>query len=627
VLSRASGLDPQFIIVDYEVDGVAQRVNNAGGRATWTNEAKTLIVGTTVIHNEDEQARTNVGGVDVRFTPTPNTEVRAEFAKSDANAKAGAANVSEGGSTAWLVEAEHHTPKIDLLAYAREQQAGYGVGQTNASETGTRKFGFDGRVRITPALSLTGSAWQEDYLGSDAQRQAGRILAEYKTPGLDMRAGLTVANDTLQDGTKAQSNIAQFGATKRLMNNRLELDAQTEIPLGTSESIDFPARHKIGARFAVNDDISLIGGYELADGDTIKARTARVGFDLKPWTGGRFVASANQQSIDEYGPRSYAAYGFAQSLPVGKRVTVDFTLDGNKTLGGVNTTAVLNPNQPVASGGFLGTDGSLTEDFIAMTTGATYRSDRWSLASRAEFRDGQTTNRYGLTAAALRQIGEGKALGGSLSWFRAKQFGGPRTESAALALSWANRPDNSRFSFLEKFELRSDKVTGAVFGLPGPIGGAPLSVSGNAISQRIINSFSLNWSPTEKADNGDYLTRSEISFFWGSRYVFDKIEQDDLKGLSNVFGADIRFDLGKMVDIGASGTLRQNPHGEALSYSGGPTIGITPAKNAYISIGYNVVGFHDRDFEASRYSRSGPFVTLRLKFDQDSFGALGLGRK
>jgi hypothetical protein len=152
-------------------------------------------------------------------------------------------------------------------------------------------------------------------------------------------------------------------------------------------------------------------------------------------------------------------------------------------------------------------------------------------------------------------------------------------------------------------------------------------VSGNAVSKRVINSFSLNWSPTDRQDNGDYLTRSEISFFWGSRYVFDRIEQDDLKGWSNVFGADIRFDLGKMVDVGASGTLRQNPHGEALSYSGGPTIGITPAKNTYISIGYNVVGFHDRDFEASRYSRSGPFVTLRLKFDQDSFGALGLGRK
>jgi uncharacterized repeat protein (TIGR01451 family) len=626
ILSRASGLDPQFIIADYEVDGVAQRVNNAGGRATWTNSAKTLTVGTTAIHNEDELTRTNAGGVDVRFTPSPNTEVRAEFAASDASAKQGATNVSEGSSTAWLVEAEHHSSKVDLLGYAREQQAGYGVGQTNTSENGTRKFGVDGRVRLTPALSLTGSAWQENYLKTDAQRQAARILAEYRTKGLDARAGLTLANDTLDDGRKARSTIAQFGATKRLFDNRLELDAQTEFGLNSSESIDFPARHKLSARFAVTDDISLIGSYELANGDTIKARTARVGFDLKPWTGGRFVASANQQSVDEYGPRSYAAYGFAQSLPLGKKVTVDFTLDGNKALGGVDPARVLNPAQPVASGGFLGTDGAITEDFTAVTTGATYRGERWSVAGRAEYRAGQTTDRYGFTAAALRQIGEGKAFGGSLSWFRAKQNGGPSTESAAIAVSWANRPDNSRFSFLEKLELRSDKVSGAVLGRPGPIGGAPLTISGNAISKRIINSFSLNWSPTDKVD-GEYLTRSEISFFWGTRYTFDRIEQDDLKGWSNVFGTDIRFDLGKHLDVGLSGTLRQNPGGKALSYSGGPILGISPAKNTYISLGYNVVGFHDRDFEGSRYTRSGPFVTLRLKFDQDSFGALGLGRK
>ena len=115
--------------------------------------------------------------------------------------------------------------------------------------------------------------------------------------------------------------------------------------------------------------------------------------------------------------------------------------------------------------------------------------------------------------------------------------------------------------------------------------------------------------------------------FWGTRYVFDRFGADDLKGWSNVFGADIRFDLGRLVDVGVSGTVRQNPGGRSYAGSGGPTIGISPMNNTYIAVGYNVVGFHDRDFEASRYTRSGPFVTVRLKFDQNSFSALGLGRR
>ena len=626
VLSRASAFDPQFIIVDYEVDGVAQRVINAGGRATWTNATKTLTIGATAIHNEDESANTNVGGLDVKFQPTANTEVRAEFAMSDAKAKTGATGVTEGSSTAWLIEAEHHSSKVDLLAYARQQEAGYGVGQINSSETGTRKFGVDGRVRVTDALSFTGSAWHEDYLNSVAQRDAGRVLAEYRTKGLDLRAGLTIARDTLDDGRSAQSTIGQLGATKRFLNNKLELDAQTEIPLSASESIDFPARHKVSARYSVTDDLSLIGSYEVAKGDTINARTARIGFDLKPWSGGHLIASANQQNFDEYGPRTYAAYGLAQSVAVNAKVTLDFTFDGNKTLGGVDPSRVLNAAQPVASGGFLGTDGTLSEDFNAVTAGASYRGKTWSITGRGEYRDGDTTNRYGVQLAGLRQIGEGRAFGGAFSWFRAQQAGGPKTETAQLALSLAHRPDDSRFSFLNKLELRSDKVTGAVFGQAGPIGGAPLSVSGNVVSKRIVNSLAVNWSPTERR-GGEYLTRSEISVFWGTRYNFDKIEADDLKGWSNVVGADIRFDLGKTLDVGLSGTIRQNPGGSSYSYSGGPTIGIAPIKNTYITLGYNVVGFKDRDFEASRYTRSGPFVTLRLKFDQDSFGALGLRKR
>ncbi len=628
ILSRSSLLDPQFIVVDYEIDGTGQRVINAGGRATIKNASKTLTLGATAIHDESDLSKTNMGGLDLRFTPNANNEVRAEIAVSDASAKAGGRVPSTNGrALAWLVEAEHHGSKYDVLAYARQQDAGFGVGQTNGAENGTRKFGVDGRVRLSPQLSLVGSGYQEDYLDAVTRRQAARGLIEYRGKALDLRAGVTLANDRLSTGATATSTIAQFGATKKLFDNRLELDAQTEFPIGgKNDSIDFPARHKVGARFALTDDVSIVGAYEIADGEKIDARTARIGFDIKPWAGARLVASANQQATQEYGPRSFAAYGLSQSLPIGKKVTIDATLEGNKTLRGIDRTRVLNVAQPVASGGFIGSDGVLSEDFTALTTGATYRGENWSVTGRAEYRDGSLGNRYGVTAAALRQIGEGRAFGGALSWFHADSVNGPRTETANIALSWVNRPDNSRFAFLEKLDLRQDKVRGAVFGQPGPIGGAPLTISGDVTSKRIVNSLSLNWSPTSRIGD-EYLGRSEISAFIGTRYVFDRFGVDDLKGLSNVFGTDIRFDLGKHVDLGVSGTVRQSPGGRTFSYSGGPSISISPVKNSYISIGYNVVGFTDRDFEDSRYTRSGPYVTLRLKFDQNSFSALGLGRK
>ncbi|MFN3389736.1 MAG: hypothetical protein ACK40O_12490, partial [Allosphingosinicella sp.] len=615
VLSRSPGLDPQFIVADYEVDGVASRTVNAGGRASWRNADETVQIAATAIRDADAQRSTDLVGADLRYRPSASTEIRAEIAVSDSDAKAGAPAAGAGTATAWQVEAEHHGGRYDVLAYARERESGFGLGQTNAGENGTRKFGFDGRARFGEAWSVTASAWHEDYLASDARRIAARILGEYRGRDLSARAGLTLADDRLADGREAGSTLFQLGATKRFLANRLELDAQTEIPLGgEDESIDFPARHRLSARYAVSSAVQLVGTYEIADGEQVDARTARIGFDLKPWAGARIALSGNVQDIAEYGPRSFAAFGLSQSLVLDEHWSVDLSLDSNKTLGGIDPARVLNPLHPVASGGHLGA-GTLAEDFTALTAGATYRADRWTATVRAEYRAGERDDRYGLTAAALRQIGEGSAAGGAFNWFVARAEGGAETRTVNLQLSWAHRPADSRWSLLEKLELREDAVTGAVAGLPGPIG-VPLSVTGDVRSRRMVNALSINFS----ADGG-----YEASLFWGARYVTERLGDDDIGGWSNVVGADLRFDLGETIDIGMAGTVRHGLGARTLAWSGGPSVGVTPFENGWLSVGWNLVGFHDRDFSDSRYTRSGPYVTMRMKFDQMSLQGLGLG--
>lgn len=618
ILSRSSNLDPQFIIAEYEVDGVGQRVNNAGGRVKWQSEDKKLQIAATAIHDETDSDRTNLGGVDVRYRPNATTELRAEVAASDGEARTGSSTPDAGSATAILLEAEHHGSKFDVLAYYRRQEAGFGVGQTNRSEIGTEKFGVDTRVRITDRLSVSALGYHEDYLETGARRIAATGELEYRTEKTSVRAGITHADDRLADGSTNRSTLVRLGGSQKFFDNKLEVDAQTEFALGgEDESIDFPARHRLGARYVINPDIQLIGSYEIAKGENIDARTARVGFDIAPWAGGRIVASANQQDISEYGPRTFAAYGLAQSFKLNDKWSLDFTLDGNQTIGGFSRSDVINPLQPVASGGFLGSDGTLTEDFVAVTGGASYHGDRWSWTGRAEWRGGDTTTRYGLTTALLRQIGEGRAVGGALRWFRAKQEGGASTTTAQAEISWAHRPSDSQWSFLNKTEYRFDKVENAVAGLPGPVGGAPLLVNGDVKSSRIVNSLSVNYTPIDE-DDGAFIERGEYALFWGTRYNTDRYGLDDVKGWSNVVGADMKFDLSDVADVGVSGTVRIGTSGKNIAWSGGPTVTVTPFKNANITLGYNMVGFEDRDFEESRYTRSGPFLTFKLKFDQQS---------
>lgn len=622
ILSRSSGLDPQFIIAEYEVNGIGKRVKNAGGRVRWNSDDQKLQVGATAIHDETDIAKTNLVGADVVYRPGAGTEIRAEFAASDGTSKAGTSVVDAGGAAAWLVEAEHHDEKFDVSAYYREQQAGFGVGQTNVSEIGTRKFGAEARAHITDKLSISALGYQENYIETGARRRVASGEIQYRDGATTASAGLLHANDRLADGSINQSTLVKIAGSQKLFNDKLELNAQTEFALNDQdESIDFPARHSFGARYAIRSDIQIVGGYEIAKGENIDARTVRLGFDVAPWAGGRVTASANQQEITEYGPRTFAAYGLAQSFKLNEKWSLDFTLDGNKTLNGFNREDVVNPLHPVASGGFLGSDNTLTEDFTAVTAGATYRNGDWAWTGRAEWRDGEESLRYGATAAILRQIGEGRAVGGAINWFRAKATGGAETTTAQAEISWAHRPADSQWSFLDKLEYRYDAVTNAVAGEAGPIGGVALTVDGDAKSSRIINSLSINYTPLDD-EYGNIVERGEYAFFWGTRYSTDKYGVDDIKGWSNVVGADFRFDLNSAIDIGASGTVRIGTGAKNIAWSAGPTLTLKPFDNANVTLGYNFTGFEDRDFEEERYTRSGPFLTFKLKFDQTSLAGI-----
>ena len=51
--------------------------------------------------------------------------------------------------------------------------------------------------------------------------------------------------------------------------------------------------------------------------------------------------------------------------------------------------------------------------------------------------------------------------------------------------------------------------------------------------------------------------------------------------------------------------------------SGGASVGLKLLEDVWLSLGYNVVGFRDRDFTGG-YTAQGPFLRFRFRFNQDS---------
>ncbi|MFN4112313.1 MAG: hypothetical protein ACK4GD_00050 [Sphingomonadaceae bacterium] len=618
VLSRDFDLNPQFIVIDYEVDsGRGQETWNGGVRADYTFADGAVRIGATAITDQGENARTELGAVDVRARLGNTTEIRAELGVS-----------RRGGAeaTGWLVEAEHRTGSLDLLAYARSVDQDYGTGQQNGAELGRRKFGVDARFAASEQLTFVASAWHDQSLVDASERQAVQVGAAWRAGNTDARIALAHFADQRADGTKGDSTVLEAGVTQRLFGNRLELGATTSVALDQAESIDLPARHRLRARYAVTDWLRLVGNYEIADGETLKARNFNGGVELSPWRGSRVLATLGQQDIKELGKRSYAAFGLAQSLQVTSALTLDATVDGNRALSGASPFELINPAQPPASGGQLGQDGTAFEDFTALTLGGTWRKDRWAATMRGEYRDGEFASRKGMTFGVIRQLGEGVVVGSGASWTRAEATGAAQTEVLDAAVSIAFRPDESPFAFLGKLEFRSDRVMDAVAGEAGPAGRTALNVTGDAKAQRLIASLSTNWSPRGMEDD-EQVRRTEIGLFVGARYNFDKFEGFDLGSTTVLGGLDARIGIGNRIEIGGTATVRANLDEGTTSFAIGPQIGFSPAANTLLTIGYNVTGFRDPDFSAARHTDKGLFAAVRMKFDADSFSFLGLGRR
>ncbi len=615
ILSRDSNLNPIFIVVDYEVEGGRSAKLAAATRVATKLFADRVELGASVIRDETVGDAT-VAGVDLKVRATRTTEIRGELGSG------GRGGIGNG--RAFIAEIDHHGATLDLLAYARQQDTAFGVGQQNLVEAGTRKFGFDGRLRLTDRLSLTGTAWHQTQLDSPATRIAGDMRLEYKRDTGTVFIGGQFASDRGIDGEKRNSRLLTLGGSQSLFGDALVLGGQTQVaPGGDDDSVDFPIRHQLTASYRIRPGIRLIGGYEIADGADFVAHTKRIGVDVAPWTGAKVMTTVNQQAANnvggengggENGQRTYAQYGLSQSVPLGQHWTVDGTLDSSRTLKGeIPTGAVINAFQPISSGGSLGQGGEQqTGDYTAATIGANYRGDRWSWNGRLEYRAADAGNRRGITSNFLRTLGEGKTLASGLRAYTVTDRAGAVAAyaNADVAIAW--RPLDSRWSLLERLELRHERADSG-FTDTNTLG-VPAYGAGDQVTSRIINNLALNYrTGAEGVGHG-----LEATVYYGAKYVAGRFADDRYDGYIDVTGFDLRRDLGSRFDIGVQGSVQHAWSRSAVSWSGGPSAGVSPAGNIWVSAGYNIAGYRDRDFEDDRYTRQGPYLTMRIKFDQST---------
>ncbi|MFZ5563587.1 MAG: OmpA family protein [Thermodesulfobacteriota bacterium] len=582
VFSKDDRFNPVYIVADYETEAPDSGEFNYGGRGAVKFLDGKIEVGASHVHEGGVGAEGNLTGADAAVRLNRSTTVRAEVATSDKRS-----GTEEKDGNAYLTEVVHASEKLAGKLYVREQQAGFGLGQQNGSENGTRKIGGEGSYQATTRVAVNAEAYRQETLSTDAKRDVAEAGVSYAAGGKSsLRTGLRHAEDRFSDGTVNRADQVLAGATTKAADDKLTLRVDHEQTLNPDENAnaDFPTRSTLGADYAITPKTTLFAEQEFTFGQNEDTESSRVGLKTTPWTGGSLSSSVGRE-LNENGTRVFAGMGLSQKWRINEQWSADGGLDHSRTLSAPGNTP-LNINVPPASGT------ADDNDFTAVSLGAAYTQETWSANSRAEFRHSETDDKYGLMTGVFGEPEDGLGLSASFRLFDTETVAGTDTTAADLRFGLARRPRNTAWIVLDRLDLVYEKETGG---------------SSDLESRRVINNLNANFKPDG---------RLQASFQYGAKYVFETIDDGDYGGYTDLVGIEARYDITRRFDVGVHGGMLHSWNSGQFDYLTGASLGCDIVKNFWLSFGYNFTGFTDKDFSAANFTAQGPFIQFRVKFDQ-----------
>ncbi len=247
-------------------------------------------------------------------------------------------------------------------------------------------------------------------------------------------------------------------------------------------------------------------------------------------------------------------------------------------------------------------EGPETGDATAATLAVSYTApESWKATSRFEFRAGERQDTL-LTSLglALRIDDDWSFLGRGLvhqTSFAESLLGDDFL--GRLQLGFAYRPhETNRWNALGRYELRREED--AEFGTRRQRWAHVLSFHGDLrLTPRLWTTgrYALKW-----VDEDSSGLRSRL--------------------LTQLLSGRVTYDLGDRWDLGLMTGLLVGDGLRSVEYGLGGEVGYQLATNLWLSAGYNLLGFEDQDLQGSDTTRQGPYLRIRLKFDEDAFGWL-----
>jgi hypothetical protein len=237
----------------------------------------------------------------------------------------------------------------------------------------------------------------------------------------------------------------------------------------------------------------------------------------------------------------------------------------------------------------------VSENFSAATAGANYQVKSFVWDSRIEGRTAASGDKWSVLSGLVAERDNGWAFSGRMQYLGTRTFDGTHTASGDARVGFVYRPPQTRWILIDRLDFLFDRNSGGAV-LPSD-------------SWRLVDNFLANFRPCEKL---------QVAFGYGAKYGRTTSAGTSVQGYTDETGAELRYDVTSYLDLGFRASVLHVWALREFSWSGGPSVGVSPAKNLWLGVGVNVAGYEDHDFTASGYQARGPYVRLRFKFDQQT---------
>ena len=557
---QAGEVDGRAARVELVHDGEHTEARVFAGRSspTFNNPAAPLAGGRDELYAK--------GGVKVR----DDVKLYAEALKSDDRNPGGGARRSAALGVQWAVD-----DRLLLDASLR-----------HAQET----VGTQGNGVLTSPFGLTSGL-----TGSIATGSAGGALG-FGSPVLDPASGLPVIQQgslapgatSLPAGTRLDSRSLRLGAGYRL-SDKLRLGGEIE----TDVSGDARRRLSLGADYLVAERTRLYGRMEHQDGWVQMAGVTDAGRSASTVAlGVESTYLRDTQLFSEYRLRD-AVSGRDLQMASGVRHFWDLA-DGVRANAAVEQVKVLS---------------GLTATTRAFSVGLDYAADPlWRGSTRLELRragdlagtaddDGFDTTLFQVMAARKLDRDWTLLARNYLLHTDYAARGDVLQNRAQLGVAY-RETDTNLVNALAKVEYKLERD-------------ASNAAAGDLKSRAWIVSTHADWHPSRP--------------WWLTGRVAGKWQRDRFEaGVSDSFSARLLagrvvYDLTEHWDLGLMAAAQLGQHG-ARQTAIGIEAGYLLQQNLWLSAGFNAAGFAgDADLAGYEYTRSGAYLRLRFKFDENLF--------